>query len=100
MAKDVKDKIFMGPDFGNGTRPFVRVKEKNQGLEVSAGSASFIKDNTEPESGTVAYLKHLGGDAYEVKKERPAGSGPCQVSSDAYRKGWDGIFGKKIVGQA
>lgn len=42
-----------------------------------------------------AALRQVGG---EMRKA--AGEGPAQVASHAYRKGWEGIFGKKQpVGQ-
>ncbi len=36
-----------------------------------------------------------------VRRELAGGDGPAQVASDAYRDGWDTLFGKKqVVGQA
>lgn len=100
MAKDdIKDKLIMGPDLGDGTHPFIRQKKVEDGVEISAGTASM--SNESGQGTSVAMLRHMGGPEYEVKEEiRFTGKGPAQVSSDAYRKGWDGIFGKKTVGQA
>jgi hypothetical protein len=36
-----------------------------------------------------------------IRRELGAGDGPAQVASDAYRTGWEGIFGKRPpIGQA
>jgi hypothetical protein len=52
-------------------------------------------------------LAHAGKTLREVARELrvemalAAGSGPAQVATDAYRQGWDNIFGgKRSVGQA
>lgn len=51
-------------------------------------------------------LSHVGktirNAARELRVEHAlaAGAGPAQVATDAYRQGWDNIFGKRVVGQA
>jgi hypothetical protein len=53
-----------------------------------------------PEDQADVELHHRGGTVYEVK---PKGSpkGPAKVSTRAYRRGWDNIFGGKTrVGEA
>lgn len=95
--KNIKDKINIGPNIG-GIHPFIRRKELENGkIQVSAG---VLNDSIEGAS-SLATLERISGSEYEVKEEiKFTSSGPAQVSNDAYRKGWDGIFGKKTVGEA
>lgn len=47
-------------------------------------------------------LKHHEGSLYEVEPVFPSdGKGPAKVTSNAYRQGWEGIFGSRSpVGDA
>ena len=91
-----KDIITVGPEVGPGERPFVRCDAENT---VTAGILkTYGPDDKIPADQEVLTLKHCGGPVYEVTGTH---KGPPKVTTQAYRNGWDGIFGKKQpVGQA
>lgn len=95
MSKNAKDTLWMGPELQNGRRPFV---SRSSTGEPKVG---FLGEHGEG-ADSVLELKHLEGPFYEVQSEtRLTASGPAQVSSSAYRKGWSNIFGgKATVGRA
>lgn len=100
MAKqsgEKKDRVWVGPDLGDGHRPAVRVDPVGN---VHVGTLCPAR----PETEHVMDLKQVDGPLYEVVREAhaaPPASGPPKVSSEAYRSGWARVFGnKQTVGQA
>lgn len=102
-----KDFVALGPDLGDGTRPFFRHRSDHT---IETGYSRAVEDgkpiNTS-EHGSLVRLTPVGGPIYEVEtlyENRPQegdAKGPAKVSSDAYRRGWETIFGtKKPVGDA
>lgn len=100
------DVVQMGPDLGDGSRPFVRHTEDHQvqaGVmrpvvegKPLAGDGDLVQLEASETPGeyratTMATIK--GGQVTEHK-------GPAKVASPAYRDGWDALFGHKTVGQA
>lgn len=114
MADDNNDNgndlMKVGPDLGNGVRPYIRHKAD---CSMETG---WVKPHADGEpvgyaDGLVQLEGRKGDDVFNVRTlyERPrqpgdvAGdkNGPAMVSSPAYRDGWDRIFGSKAaVGQA
>jgi hypothetical protein len=112
MADDDNDNggndfMKVGPDLGEGFRPYVRhksdcsmetgwVKPHPDGKPI--GDADGLIQLEGREDGDVFNVRTL----YERVRGDVAGdkNGPAMVSSPAYRDGWDRIFGNKTVGQA
>jgi len=96
MAK--KDLIRMGPEIEEGRHPYIRTHPNG---DVSTGliGAPCAEGAM---MGDCLCLKHEEGPRFEVIHEHRASGpkGPPKVSTDEYRSGWDGIFGKKTVGEA
>ncbi len=86
------DLVKLGPPGPNGARAAIRHTKDHQ-FELGVVAPTALA----PE-GQAVHLTPRGGDLYEVTEVTH--SGPAQVSSDAYRNGWDRIFGSKTVGQA
>lgn len=97
------DIVKVGPDLGEGVRPFVRQK----GEEVAAGVLCPMREG-QPLNGADVVALHPTGepDAFRVETlyaggkaaaPAPAGEskGPAKVTTPAYRQGWDALFGKK-----
>ena len=109
MNKDEKpcplgDVITVGPDLGGGVHPAVRHDANH---EVSFGTLRILKEGQPITSEAVLLEKNGNSNNYRVVGEVPTpnnpreSSGPAMVASDAYRSGWDNIFGKKqVVGQS
>lgn len=91
----------IGPPGPNGARRAIRHRSDHR-IELGV----FEKKNEgEPISSDAQMLQltPLGPDVFEVENEYSMSeglSGPAQVSTEAYREGWDRIFGAKTVGQA
>lgn len=107
MADDEKkDIVHLGPELSDGTHPYLR----EQGDQLTGGFVSKPRRCREGEAlhGSGIIMKHRGpGPSFNVVGEwdvpaaTPSESkGPAKVTSDAYRAGWDNIFGKKVVGEA
>lgn len=107
-----RDLMHLGPDIGNGLHPFVRHRP---GCNMEAGFITPSKpsgnDEAAPRCDGIVRLTHSGpGPVFDVEslyeREAPtdvAGSrdGPAMVATDAFRSGWDRIFGvNKTIGQA
>jgi hypothetical protein len=93
------DEVFLGPSLGDGTHAVVR---HNGDHRIEYGTARILEPGqTPPNNGEHLRLRPKGGSVYEVRPvEKGERSGPAQVSTRAYRSGWDNIFGNKTVGQA
>lgn len=89
-----KDRVWVGPELPDGNRPFIRENEKGR-------QAGIIGVDPPAPDGFVE-LEPISGCCFEVKSEiRYTSAGPAQVANDAYRTGWDRLFGKpRTVGQA
>lgn len=107
MKDDDKDQVVLGPELGNGQYACLR----KRGDKVTTGVITPVdspegEDLSSRAEGLIE-LEHVDGDLYDVSasydytslgySER---SGPAQVNTPKYQKGWDTIFGKKVVGQA
>jgi hypothetical protein len=103
MAEDdKKDRVYVGPKMDSGYALFVR--------EHADGSTSsgVLSADTEKlaDATSVGRLKHIEDNVFELRDEvkftQGSRKGPAKVNSQAYRSGWDGIFGPKKppVGQA
>lgn len=71
------------------------------------GNSQLVALSDRPIGGnSLVQLKHVEDNEYDIESEvayNAPGStdGPPKVTSDAYRSGWDSIFGgKKTVGEA
>jgi hypothetical protein len=99
MGKDKKDMLTMGPELEDGRYPYIR--ERPDGT-MSTGLVGPPCADGQP-MGDALFLKHDEGPVFEVVHEHHGAKkakGPVKVTTDAYRSGWDGIFGSKTVGQA
>jgi len=103
--KESDDILHIGPPVNAaGGRAFYRVKKDG---EVETGVANYIPEG-EPLQPNQDILKveHCGpGLAFRVKDEfstdaKGNRSGPAQVNSEAFKDGWDRIFGSRTVGVA
>jgi len=104
MAKDDccgkgRDLVKVGDPSNDGEfRPFVRHKPN---CEIEAGFLRRAKEGEPFLTGAIQLGNYQGNDTYEVLDEiAPMHSGPSMVATEAYRKGWDQLFGNKTVGQA
>lgn len=91
-----QDEVLIGPKVGPTQRACLRLTEGH----FSTGT---LEENPEHwgEGEFVELQKQEGSAWHDVKEAIPiTGRGPAQVSSGAYRKGWDAIFGKRAVGKA
>lgn len=87
MEKKDKDRVLVGPKVGEDSHLFVRMSSE----EVAVG---VLTEGVQPNSDSLLELKHVQGCEYEVKNEvRYTARGPAQVSTKAYRSGWDTVFG-------
>lgn len=91
-----EDTLVMGPDLGQGRRPYVRQNEEGVGFGVMRP----VKDG-EPLTEDAFVVEHQGpGPVYKVTPVFEKSSKTKPATPD-YRKGWDRIFGRKqTVGQA
>jgi hypothetical protein len=108
------DQMLLGPQVTpDGGRTFIR-RQPNQ---MSGGICRPLKHG-EALMGDVVQLQRVEGDLYNVVENLPSmtnlrpsidprppiesrASGPAMVSSDAYRSGWENVFGaKKAIAQA
>lgn len=101
-----QDVLNLGPDIGGGYRPYVRHRADCH-METGIAKTLSGKDEALPSHGRIMNVSHSGGSMYSVESEYDTAgnevskSGPAMVSNDAYRSGWDRIFGTKpSVGQA
>jgi len=84
------DTLIMGPSVdGAGSRICIRHLPDH---EIELGVVRPLRDGQPIASGSeVVSLEHLGGSEYSVEHIY---GGPAKVTSDAYRAGWDRIFGR------
>lgn len=68
------------------------------GRVMGRGHAQHATDGQTLLPGQTLY--HVDPTGKVVSSVRAPGSGPAKVSSPAYRKGWNRIFGTNTVGQA
>ena len=95
------DMVSMGPSFGD-LRPFVRHHPDHK---LETGIAKLVPAEQVPSDPSKSLqLRHRCGNLYDVippPESTTSTKGPPNVNSEAFRAGWDTIFGKKIpVGQA
>lgn len=110
MPKDecpAEDRLIMGPELGDGSHPFIRhtpdhkilsgmVKPLREGQPIIGDQeVLMVKYDSRRRDFAVqtVYDPHQHGEATISK-------GPAKVTSDAYRAGYDRIFGKASVGTA
>jgi hypothetical protein len=88
------DMMSVGPDLG-GVRPFIRHTADHR---IEAGLAKVTEPGA-PMPENALLLKHRAGtslyDVHPLEGGSDHKNGPAQVATDAYRTGWDNIFGKK-----
>lgn len=93
MAK--KDLVTLGPGI-DGKHPYLRERPDGR---MQTGILGPKLAEGQPITDALL-LKHEEGPVFEVLHEHRSSQGPPQVATDAYRDGWDGIFGNKVVGEA
>ena len=99
----MKDKIKFGRYVGPNKRQAL-VQRADGSFEY--GTAEVAEDGrTIPEGSDYIEAAECEYDGWHemttiFRNERPAASGPPQVATDEYRKGYDRIFGKQKVGLA
>jgi hypothetical protein len=96
------DFVSLGPDLG-GVRPYVRHMADHS---VESGVVQMAAEG-QPLGKDAVVLRHQAGSVYAVEPVFGAATatenakGPAKVTSDAYRHGWEGIFGSRSqVGEA
>lgn len=104
---DKKDIVHLGPEL-DGSYPYLREQHQEGQRKLSCGFLGKPRRSGEPLHGSGIIIEHRGpGPVYNVVGEFDTASttpsktkGPAKVATDAYRAGWDSIFGNKTVGQA
>jgi len=93
-----EDKLVFGAVQPDGSAPYVRVKDGT----VERGKATAAKEgkSISPEAHLVGITKREDEwwDVAEYQEVKAAASDvkkPAKVSSNAYRQGWDGLWGTK-----
>lgn len=98
MTKDdhtSEDVLTAGPVQEDGTQPYIRLTNNH----IETGTLTIMQDGqAAPPDATLVSLKRRDDGRYDVQELHR--TGPAKVSSDAFRSGWDRIFGNKTVGQA
>lgn len=114
MSDDAKckdgDTLLLGPVVSdNGTRACIRHLPDHR---VGVGFMRPLRDGQPIHGGEVVSLKHVEENRYAVTslygspvphEDTPAADeaqGPARVTTEAYREGWDRIFGPREIGQA
>jgi hypothetical protein len=97
MTNEKDDEIKIGPEVSPGVRAALRRSPDGEVREV----AVKIAEEGVPvsPSGELAYIDEGSNDGWH-KLISLYKSGPAQVSTPAYRDGYDRIFGKQKVGVA
>lgn len=94
------DVVSLGPDLG-GVRPYLRHRPDHT---LQAGLARCVADGEDIAKEGMYHLRQREGrNEYDVEpvSEATSRSGPAKVTSNAYRTGWENIFGAKTpVGKA
>lgn len=104
MAKDKKDVLQLGPELEDGARPYIR----DQDGQLSCGLLGKPTPTGKSLHGAGLIMEHRGpGPRFNVLGEFDApapapakAKGPAKVTTDAYRAGWDQLFGGTTVGEA
>ena len=108
MSKDecpAGGRLIVGPELEDGSRPCIRrmpdhsirmghVQALKDGQSLS-GDHEILKVTYDPQSEDYAVQT-----IYDPHDEASSSKGPAMVNSDAYRTGYDRIFGKVAVGLA
>lgn len=106
VAEDEKkscggDTAVFGPPLPDGGIPYIRHREDHT---ITQGVAHVLRDGQPVDPRTeIVRLDPDEGYRYRVTSiyEGAASKGPSKITTDAYRSGWDQIFGKKApVGEA
>ncbi len=100
----IKDEITLGPDLGGGIYPAVRHAADHT---IHVGTVR-LREEGQPLTNHTLILDPKEGSTFNVIGEvtakgetRESPGGPAMVSSNAYRNGWDRLFGgKQPVGEA
>jgi len=92
-----EDTVVLGPPEEDGSHTCIRKTPDGK-----VGIGKFYPEGVDPDgegSGEAVALEQIEGNLYRVSES--SRSGPAKVTSDAYRVGWDNLFGgKKTVGEA
>ena len=90
--------------FGKDEQGTHILRRRSQDAPIEAGVLRPLQ-NGKPIDGEVISLspRHEAPLLFDVKSElpspypaaRPTSDGPAQVASDAYRKGWDAVWGRR-----
>lgn len=93
-----KDQVRLGAEIG----PNTRLVERRVGGRIAQGTLTPVRDGQPLTPGTELVKLTPGEDEwhdietlYRHEQIEPALSGPPQVATPEYRKGYDRIFGKK-----
>ena len=85
--------IWVGEPCPAGHRPYARLDERG---EVERGHLEPLDGPNRERAVAVIYMgAQVEPGIRKIRSVTPLRQGPAAVSSDAYRTGWDGIFGKK-----
>jgi hypothetical protein len=89
------DEMVVGPSMVDGKRCYVRHTSNH---EIQVGIVSPTSEGA-PVGDNVVVLERQGdGPVYSVRPlfEERRTSGPAKVTTPAYRKGWETIFGARV----
>ncbi len=93
-----KDLIELGPDLGEGVRPYVRHRSDHS---IDTGFCHPVEDGKPIGVDTELVSHHGPGAVYEAKNLYGERTGPAKVNSKSFKTGWENIFGAKTtVGEA
>jgi len=90
--KGSEDVVALGYTLPNGDIPFVRQREN----VIEAGTARIVREG-EPlgEAEVVRLEPNEDGLTYRAQPLYDGRKGPTKVNSNAFRNGWDAVFGNK-----
>jgi len=89
------DELVVGPSLGDGHHAYVRHKGDH---EIEAGVFRVVQEGQPIHGEPIIIEPQEGSHAFRVRSLEaalPLTKGPSKAATDAYRNGWDNLFGKK-----
>jgi len=96
--KETKGFLIQGPETKDGGNHTLRIDQK--GIHVGVTHPADVQAPDDGQPRTLLQCERVSESVSRIVSETPS-KGPSKVSTEAYRTGWENIFGsKQEVGQA